>query len=138
MKKDPFPLLFLDSVLDSVVGHKMYSFISQYDQVKMAEDEENTWFISKWGAYAYFNAMPLLYAMLFSLDDAPLHSKVVTRWDFWDVLGWKYSSISWWFHRLWTKERSSQATIKMFVKTSYHWNWSEPWEMCFLCQFWCT
>jgi hypothetical protein len=42
MKKDPFPLLFLDSVLDSVVRHKMYSFISQHDQVKMAEDEENT------------------------------------------------------------------------------------------------
>jgi hypothetical protein len=45
----------------------MYSFISQYDQIKMAEDEENTWFIPKWGAYAYNNAMPLLYAMLFSL-----------------------------------------------------------------------
>lgn len=79
MKKDPFPLLFLDSVLDSVVGHKMYSFISWNYQVKMAEDEENTWFISKRGAYAYFNAMPLLYVMLFSLNDAPLHSKVVTR-----------------------------------------------------------
>ncbi len=33
MKKEPFPLLFPDSVLDSV-GHKMYSFISQYDQVR--------------------------------------------------------------------------------------------------------
>jgi hypothetical protein len=41
----------------------------------MAEDEENTWFIPKWGAYEYNNATPLLYAMLFSIDDALLHPK---------------------------------------------------------------
>jgi len=26
-KKDPFPLPFLDSVLNSIVGHEMYSFM---------------------------------------------------------------------------------------------------------------
>jgi hypothetical protein len=39
-KKDPFPLPFLDFVLDYVVGHEMYSFIngySGYNQVKMVE-----------------------------------------------------------------------------------------------------
>jgi hypothetical protein len=39
-KKDPFPLPFLDLVLDSVAKHEMYSF-------KMVEEEEkHTTFIS--------------------------------------------------------------------------------------------
>ncbi len=36
-KKDPFPLHFLDSVLDTVVGHEMCSYMdgcSEYNQVK--------------------------------------------------------------------------------------------------------
>ncbi len=49
-KKDPFPLHFLDSVLDSMAGHEMYSFMdgySGYNQVKMAKkDKEKTAFIS--------------------------------------------------------------------------------------------
>jgi hypothetical protein len=56
-KKDPFPLPFLDSILDYVVGHEMYYFMdgySSYNQVKMAkEDKEKITFISEWGAYAY-------------------------------------------------------------------------------------
>jgi hypothetical protein len=60
-KKDPFPLPFMDSILDFVVGHEMYSFMdgySGYNQVKMAkEDKEKITFILKWGAYAY-NIMP--------------------------------------------------------------------------------
>jgi hypothetical protein len=47
-KKDPFPLPFLDSVLDSMARHEMYSFLdgySNYNQVKMVkEDKENTTF----------------------------------------------------------------------------------------------
>jgi hypothetical protein len=38
-KKDPFTLPFLDSILDSIVGHEMYSFMdgySNYNQIKMA------------------------------------------------------------------------------------------------------
>jgi len=37
IKKDPFPLHFLDSILDMVVGHEMYSFMDGYigyNQVK--------------------------------------------------------------------------------------------------------
>ncbi len=60
-KKDPFPLHFLDLVLDIVATHKMYSFMDRYmgyNQMKMAkENKEKTSFISKWGAYAC-NVMP--------------------------------------------------------------------------------
>ncbi len=56
-KKDPFPLTFLDLVLNTVARHEMYSFMdgyNGYNQVKMAEeDKEKMSFISKWGTYAY-------------------------------------------------------------------------------------
>ncbi len=76
-KKDPFPLPFLDSILDLVVKHEMYSFMdgySGYNQVKMAkEDKDKTTFISEWGVYAY-NVMP------FGLCNAPItFQKVVTK-----------------------------------------------------------
>jgi len=38
-QKNPFLLPFLDSILDMVVGHEMYSFMNkynEYNQVKMA------------------------------------------------------------------------------------------------------
>jgi len=48
-KKDPFPLLFLDSILDTMVRHEMSSFTdvyNGYNQVKMVEeDKEKTSFI---------------------------------------------------------------------------------------------
>lgn len=76
-KKDPFPLPFLDSILDNVVGHDMYSFMdgyNGYNQVKMAkENKEKIAFISEWGAYAY-NVMP------YGLCNAPTtYQKVVTK-----------------------------------------------------------
>jgi hypothetical protein len=43
IKKDPFPLPFLDSIFDLVAGHEMYSFMdgySNYNQVKMAEEDK--------------------------------------------------------------------------------------------------
>jgi hypothetical protein len=56
-QKDPFPLPFLDSILDFVVGHEMFSFMdgySSYNQVKMAEkDKDKKTFILEWGTYAY-------------------------------------------------------------------------------------
>jgi hypothetical protein len=42
-KKDPFPLPFLDSILDLVAGHEMYSFMdgyNGYNQVKMVEKDK--------------------------------------------------------------------------------------------------
>ncbi len=67
-KEDPFPLPFLDSILDIVAGHEMYSFMDgyiSYNQVKMLEeDKKKTSFIFEWGTYAY-NVMP------FGLSNAP-------------------------------------------------------------------
>jgi hypothetical protein len=43
IKKDPFPLPFLDSLLYIVVGHDMYFFMegySCYNQIKMAEENK--------------------------------------------------------------------------------------------------
>jgi hypothetical protein len=60
-KKDPFPLPPLDSTLDIVVGHEMYSFMNGYNgynQVKMVgDDKKQMSFIFEWGAYVY-NIMP--------------------------------------------------------------------------------
>jgi hypothetical protein len=42
-QKNPFLLPFLDSVLDTVVGHEMYSFMdgyNEYNQVKMAQEDK--------------------------------------------------------------------------------------------------
>ena len=54
---DPFPLPFIDLVLDDVVGHQMYSFLdrfSGYNQITMAkEGVAKTTFTTKWGAFAY-------------------------------------------------------------------------------------
>jgi hypothetical protein len=74
-KKKPFPLPFLDLVLDIVARHEMYSFMDGYNgssQVKMLEDKKKMSFISEWGAYAY-NVMPI------GLCNAPItFQKVVT------------------------------------------------------------
>ncbi len=60
-QKGSISLNFLDSVLDYVVGHEMYSFMdgyNGYNQVKMVkEDKDKTTFILEWGIYAY-NIMP--------------------------------------------------------------------------------
>jgi hypothetical protein len=42
-KRDPFPLPFSDSILDSIAGHEMYSFMdgyNNYNQVKMVEEDK--------------------------------------------------------------------------------------------------
>jgi len=76
-KNDPFPLPFLDSILDYVAEHELYSFMdgyNGYNQFKMAkEDKDKTTLILEWGAYAY-NVMP------FGLCNAPTtFQKVVTK-----------------------------------------------------------
>ena len=41
-KKDYFPLLFTNSILDAVVGHECYSFLdglSGYNQIKIAKGD---------------------------------------------------------------------------------------------------
>ncbi len=67
MKKNPFPLPFLDSILGYVVRPKMYSFMDNYigyNQVKMVEmDKKKMTFISEWGVYAYNVICCLAYVM---------------------------------------------------------------------------
>ena len=66
--KDPYPLPYIDTILDEVAGHEIYSFMddfSGYNRIKLAlEDKEKMAFITEWGAFAY-NVMP------FGLCNAP-------------------------------------------------------------------
>jgi hypothetical protein len=103
--KDPFPLPFLDSVLDIMARHEMYSFMdgyNGYNQVKMAkEDKEKTSFIIEWGAYAY-NVVP------FGLCNTSANfQKVVTR-NFKEYLN-NFMGV---FKDdcLWTKRRASESS----------------------------
>ena len=63
-----FPLPCTDSVLDSVAGHKMYSFLdgfSGYNQVRMHPNgEEKTEFVIEWGVF-------VAVVMMFGLKTAP-------------------------------------------------------------------
>ena len=67
-KKDPYPLLFTDEVLDTVIGYAAYSFIDcfpGYHQVHIHEnDRYKTTFITEWGAYVRV-------VMPFGLKNAP-------------------------------------------------------------------
>ena len=56
-KKDPYPLPFIDQILDSVAGYERYSVcdgFSGYFQLKLApEDQQKTTFITPWGCFCY-------------------------------------------------------------------------------------
>jgi hypothetical protein len=60
-KKDPYPLPFMEEVLDMVAGHEVYSFLdgfSSYHQIMIAlEDKHKIVFITNWGAFVWI-AMP--------------------------------------------------------------------------------
>jgi hypothetical protein len=60
-KQNPYPLAFIDEVLNSIVSKELYSFLngfSGYNQVKIrVEDRENITFIIEWGAFV-FMVMP--------------------------------------------------------------------------------
>ncbi|KAL3689795.1 hypothetical protein R1sor_016104 [Riccia sorocarpa] len=66
--KDPYPLPFIDDILDKVAGKEAYTFMdgfNGYNQVSIAaEDQNKAAFITPWGAYAY-SRMP------FGLSGAP-------------------------------------------------------------------
>lgn len=55
--KDSFPLPRIDQLVDSIVGHKLLTFMdafSGYNQIQMAEeDQEKTAFITSQGLYCY-------------------------------------------------------------------------------------
>jgi hypothetical protein len=71
---DAFPLPFTDGVLDTVVGHEMYSFLdgfSRYNQIRMAkEDQEKTVFVSEWGIF-------VAVVMMFGLKTTPATFKQI-------------------------------------------------------------
>ena len=60
-RKDHFPLLFLDQMLDRIAGHEYYCFLdgySVYNQIAIApEDQEKTTFTCPYGTFA-FRRMP--------------------------------------------------------------------------------
>ena len=67
-KKDRYPIVICDEVLEEVGCHKLYSFAdgySGYHQVKIAEeDQSNATFTSPWGTFCYE-------VMSFALCNAP-------------------------------------------------------------------
>ena len=56
-QKDHFPLPFIDQVLDTLAGKKLFSFLdgfSGYSQIQIApEDQDKTTFTCPWGTFAY-------------------------------------------------------------------------------------
>eukprot|EP00253_Pinus_taeda_P019898 PITA_19898 len=56
-QKDHFPLPFIDQVLDTLAGNKLFSFLdgfSEYNQIQIApEDQDKTTFTCPWGTFAY-------------------------------------------------------------------------------------
>ena len=68
IRKDHYPLPFIDQILDKIVGHSHYCFLdgySRYNQIVIAlEDQEETTFTCPYGTFA-FRRMP------FGLCNAP-------------------------------------------------------------------
>ena len=56
-RKDHFPLPFVNTILDEVAGHELYTFMdgySDYNQISIApEDWHKTAFTTPWGTYIY-------------------------------------------------------------------------------------
>ena len=65
---NPFPLLFIDSLLDEAAYKEMYTFLdgfSGYNQVEMApKDQEKIAFVTEWEIY-------VASMMMFGLKNAP-------------------------------------------------------------------
>ena len=76
-KKDPYPLPFIDQILDSVAGHERYSVcdgFSGYFQLKIApQDQKKTSFITPWGCFCY-TMLP------FGLTNGPAHYQKRANW----------------------------------------------------------
>jgi len=56
-KKDPYPLPFINEVLNTIIGHDVYSFLngySRYHQISIApKDKYKTTFVIDWGAFTW-------------------------------------------------------------------------------------
>jgi hypothetical protein len=107
-KKDPYPLPFIEEVLDVVAGHAMYIFLdgrSGYYQIQIAlEDRYKTAFVTEWRAFVWL-VMPFSFT-----NGLPTYQRAVD-WVFKDYLGkfmklflddfTVYSSIEDHIHKLW-------------------------------------
>ncbi|MCO5552989.1 hypothetical protein L7F22_006509 [Adiantum nelumboides] len=76
-KKDPYPLPFIDQILDSVAGHERYNVCdgySGYFQLKIAvEDQRKITFITPWGCFCY-TMLP------FGLTNGPVYYQKRANW----------------------------------------------------------
>ncbi len=54
-KKNAYPLLFTDEVINTIVGHEVYTFLDElkkYHQISIAlKDQHKTTFVTDWGAF---------------------------------------------------------------------------------------
>ncbi|KAL3696451.1 hypothetical protein R1sor_010527 [Riccia sorocarpa] len=82
--KDPYPIPFIDDILDKVAEREAYTFMdgySGYNQVEIAsEDHKKTAFITPWGAYAYA-------PMPFGLSNAPTTFQILVIDTFAEYIG---------------------------------------------------
>ena len=82
-QKDHFPLPFINTILDEVVGHELYTFMdgySGYNRISIApEDHNKTTFITPWGTFIYV-------VMPFGLCNAPLAFQRAMSFAFLDLL----------------------------------------------------
>ena len=54
--KDPYPLTYMDTILDEVAGHEMYSFMDGflgYNQIKLAPEARKKWPLSPNGGHLH-------------------------------------------------------------------------------------
>ena len=76
-KKDPYPLPFIDQILDSVVGYERYNVcdgFSGYFQLKIApKDQRKTTFVTPWGCFCY-RVLP------YGLTNEPAFSQKRANW----------------------------------------------------------
>lgn len=82
-KKDPYPLPFIDEILDAVEGYERYSYegFSGYFQLKIApEDQRKTTFITPWGCFCY-KVLP------FGLTNGPAYYQKRQNWVLLPFLG---------------------------------------------------
>ena len=82
-QKDHFPLSFINTILDEVAGHELYTFMdgySGYNQISIApEDHHKTAFITPWGTFIYV-------VMSFGLCNAPSAFQRAMSFAFSDLL----------------------------------------------------
>ncbi len=76
-KKDPSPLHFINEVINTIVGHEVYTFLDgypRYHQISIVpEDQYKTAFVNDWGVFVWV-------VMPFGVKNGPpTYQKVITK-----------------------------------------------------------